>query len=51
MITEERCMEIHILFRQGKSIREIARITGLSRNTVRKYLRESYNRIWCMSGD
>ncbi len=34
-------MEIHILSRQGKSIREIARITGLSRNTVRKYLRDA----------
>ena len=40
MITEERCMEIQILHRQGKSIREICRLTGLSRNTVRKYLRE-----------
>jgi transposase len=32
-------MEIQILVNQGKSIREIARITGLSRNTVRRYLR------------
>lgn len=32
-------MEIQILSRQGKGIREIARITGLSRNTVRKHLR------------
>ena len=41
MITEERCMEIHILSRQGKGIREITRVTGLSRNTVRKYLRDA----------
>jgi len=33
-------MEIQILHRQGKSIRAICRLTGLSRNTVRKYLRE-----------
>ncbi len=33
-------MEIRILARQGKSIREIARLTGPSRNTVRKYLRD-----------
>jgi len=44
MITEERCMEIQILHRQGKSIREICRLTGLSRNTVRKYLREPIQR-------
>lgn len=40
MIIEERWMEIRILSRQGKGIREISRITGLSRNTVRKYLRD-----------
>lgn len=32
-------MEIHVLHRQGKSIREIARETGASRNTVRAVLR------------
>ena len=39
MIRKEGCMEIKILHRQGVGIREIARQTGLSRNTVRKYLR------------
>lgn len=39
MKTKEECMEIRILSRQGKGIREISRITGISRNTVRKYLR------------
>ncbi|PNU20601.1 hypothetical protein C2E25_06020 [Geothermobacter hydrogeniphilus] len=42
MILQERWMEIKILARQGKSIREIARITGHSRNTVRRYLRNSF---------
>lgn len=32
-------MEIHILHKQGKSIREISRMMGVSRNTVRRYLR------------
>lgn len=32
-------MEIRVLARQGKAVREIVRELGLSRNTVRKYLR------------
>jgi len=32
-------MEIRILAKQGKSIHEIARTMGISRNTVRRYLR------------
>ena len=39
MKTEEECMEIRILSKQGKGIREISRVMGISRNTVRKYLR------------
>ena len=41
MISQERWMEIRILAKQGRSIREIARMTGHSRNTVRRYLRSS----------
>ncbi len=33
-------MEIHVLSRQGLSIKAIARQLGLSRNTVRRYLRQ-----------
>jgi transposase len=33
-------VEIQVLRRQGRSIRQIVRDTGLSRNTVRKHLRE-----------
>jgi transposase len=40
VITRERCMEIEILRRQGRSLRAIARVTGVAVNTVRKYLAE-----------
>ena len=39
MLTKETKMEISILSRRGESIRGIARALGISRNTVRKYLR------------
>ena len=39
MLVAEEAVEIRVLRRQGKSIREIARTLDLSRNTVRRYLR------------
>ncbi len=39
MLLAEGAMEIRILHRQGLSVREIARRTGHSRNTVARYLR------------
>jgi transposase len=39
MLTEESIMEIKIMSRRGMSVRAIARELGISRNTVRKYLR------------
>jgi transposase len=39
MLVAEEAVEIRVLRRQGKSIREIARMLELSRNTVRRYLR------------
>jgi transposase len=39
MLLAEEAVEIRILKRQGKSIREIARMLDVSRNTVRRYLR------------
>lgn len=40
MLTQEQAVEIQVLKKQGRSIRQIVRETGLSRNTVRRYLRE-----------
>src|SRR5215469_10689962 len=39
MLVAEEAVEIRVLRRQGKSIREIARMLRTSRNTVRRYLR------------
>jgi len=39
MLVVEEAVEIRVLRRQGKSIREIARMLDVSRNTVRRYLR------------
>jgi transposase len=39
MLVAEEAVEIRVLSRQGKSIRAIARRLGVSRNTMRRYLR------------
>lgn len=39
MQTAEAVMEIRVLLKQGKSIRAVARELGVSRNTVRRYVR------------
>jgi transposase len=39
MLVAEEAVEIRVLSRQGKSIRDIARMLKISRNTVRRYLR------------
>ena len=40
MLTQEQAVEIRVLRRHGWSIRAIARETGLSRVTVRRYLQD-----------
>jgi transposase len=40
MLTQETLVDIHVLHRQGNSIRAIAKELGVSRNTVRRYLRD-----------
>lgn len=40
MIRLEVWVDIKHMHKEGRSIREIARRTGLSRNTVRRYLRD-----------
>lgn len=39
MLGQEGYVEIHVMHRQGQSIKAISRELGVSRNTVRKYLR------------
>lgn len=39
MLGQEGYVEIHVMHRQGKSIKAICQELGVSRNTVRKYLR------------
>jgi transposase len=39
MLTQEQSVEIKVLARQGRGIKAIARELGVSRNTVRTYLR------------
>ena len=39
MLKVEGRMELAVLPKHGASIRELARVTGHSRNTVRRYLR------------
>ncbi|AAZ37900.1 transposition helper protein, truncated [Pseudomonas savastanoi pv. phaseolicola 1448A] len=40
-MTQEQSVEIKVLARQGHGIKFIARELGISRNTVRKYLRKA----------
>lgn len=40
MLDQESLVDIHVLHRQGNSIRSISRQLGISRNTVRSYLRD-----------
>lgn len=40
MVGGELALEIRVLARHGKGLREIAREVGVSRNTVRRYLRD-----------
>ncbi len=42
MVTFETVMEIKILHKQGMSSRAIARELGISRNTVKRYLRSNH---------
>jgi transposase len=40
MLDQEKVMELKILKKQGQSMKAIARVSGASRNTVRKYVRD-----------
>ena len=40
MLNQESLVDIHVLHKQGHSIRAISRQMGIARNTVRSYLRD-----------
>ena len=40
MVNVEEWMDIRVLHREGHSIKQLAAMTGRSRNTIRKTLRE-----------
>jgi transposase len=42
MLTREQAVEIRVLARRGMGLREIARQMGMSRNTVRRHLRQPW---------
>jgi transposase len=46
VVLAEGAVEIRILKRQGVSAREIARRTGLSRNTVKRYLKSTEDPVY-----
>ena len=50
MLNREEWMDIHLLSRQGHSIRSIARLTNLSRNTIRRALREKAHQPYNTAG-
>src|SRR5690606_15246544 len=41
MLTQEQAVEVRVLARRGGKIKQIARELGISKNTVRRYLRNS----------
>ncbi len=46
MVLAEGVMEMRLLKRQGLSVREIARCTGYSRNTVERHLSRECNPVY-----
>jgi transposase len=42
MLTQEQAVEVRVLARRGAKVKEIARELGVSRNTVKRYLRDPH---------
>jgi transposase len=40
-------MDIALLYKEGRSLREIAKLTGHSRNTIRRVIGEKVSRAFC----
>jgi transposase len=45
MLDQEKVMELKIRQQQGQSLKEIARESGVARNTVRKYVRDQASAV------
>lgn len=47
MLSPDQFMDIALLYKEGRSLREIAKLTGHSRNTIRRVIREKVPRGFC----
>jgi transposase len=47
MLSPDQFMDIALLHKEGRSLREIAKLTGHSRNTIRRVIREKVPRAFC----
>ena len=46
MLSSDQFMDIALLHKEGRSLREIAKLTGHSRNTIRRVIREKVPRAF-----
>ena len=47
MLSPDQFMDIALPYKKGRSLREIAKLTGHSRNTIRRVIGEKVPRAFC----